>query len=44
MRQATAARADLGSLIEDYALERVPDGERELAEIAWNICGPVTTL
>jgi cytosine permease len=36
---------DLGALIEDHALERVPDGEREnWLKIAWNTVGLVTTL
>ena len=39
------ARADLGTLIEDHALERVPDGEREnWLKIAWNTVGLITTL
>ncbi|HLF29456.1 MAG TPA: cytosine permease [Xanthomonadales bacterium] len=39
------APSDLGSLIEDHALERVPDGEREnWLKIAWNTVGLITTL
>lgn len=35
----------LGSKIEDHALERVPDGERETwLKISWNTVGLVTTL
>lgn len=36
---------DLGKIIEDHALERVPDGEREnWLKIAWNTVGLITTL
>lgn len=36
---------DLGQIIEDHALERVPDGEREnWLKIAWNTVGLITTL
>jgi len=36
---------DLGQIIEDHALERVPDGEREnWLKISWNTVGLITTL
>lgn len=36
---------DIGAVIDDHALERVPDGEREnWLKIAWNTVGLVTTL
>lgn len=38
-------RPDLGTVIEDHALERVPDGERESwFVISWNTVGLITTL
>jgi len=38
-------RSDIGSIIEDHALERVPDGEREnWLTISWNTVGLITTL
>lgn len=38
-------RSDLGTVIEDYALERVPNGERERwLAISWNTVGLITTL
>lgn len=38
-------RPDIGSLIEDHALERVPEGEREnWLAISWNTVGLITTL
>lgn len=38
-------RSDLGTVIEDHALERVPDGERESwLVISWNTVGLITTL
>ncbi|HEX2140406.1 MAG TPA: cytosine permease, partial [Woeseiaceae bacterium] len=38
-------RSDLGKVIEDHALERVPDGEREnWLMISWNTVGLITTL
>ncbi|HZD52508.1 MAG TPA: cytosine permease [Woeseiaceae bacterium] len=38
-------RSALGSVIEDHALERVPDGQREnWLAIAWNTVGLITTL
>jgi cytosine permease len=36
---------DLGQIIEDHALERVPDGERaNWLKISWNTVGLITTL
>lgn len=38
-------RSDLGTVIEDHALERVPDGERKnWLMISWNTVGLITTL
>lgn len=38
-------QSNLGSVIEDHALERVPDGEREnWLAISWNTVGLITTL
>ncbi len=38
-------QSNLGSVIEDHALERVPDGEREnWLVISWNTVGLITTL
>lgn len=38
-------RSDIGSIIEDHALERVPNGERESwLAISWNTLGLITTL
>lgn len=38
-------RSDLGRILEDHALERVPDGEREgWLKISWNTVGLITTL
>lgn len=38
-------QTNLGSVIEDHALERVPDGEREnWLAISWNTVGLITTL
>lgn len=39
------SRSDLGTVIEDHALERVPDGERKnWLAISWNTVGLITTL
>ncbi len=39
------SRSDLGKVIEDHALERVPDGERKnWLAISWNTVGLITTL
>ena len=39
------SETNLGQIIEDHALERVPDGEREnWLKISWNTVGLITTL